>query len=52
VHASTGFEPPRERRAVALPASLRRIADEAHPIYQRLRSHRLASLPAMSEPRR
>jgi Sulfotransferase domain len=52
VHASTGFEPPSEQPAVVLPAPLRKIADDATPIYRRLRSHRLATLAEMSLPPR
>jgi hypothetical protein len=48
VHASTGFERPRHQAAIALPAALRRIADEALPIYERLRSHRLSAMPELS----
>jgi hypothetical protein len=50
VHASMGFEPSSKQPPVALPAALRKIADEAMPIYARLRSHRLATLAEMSLP--
>jgi hypothetical protein len=45
VHASTGFEPSQAQPSVVLPAALGRIADEALPIYERLRAHRLAPTP-------
>ena len=42
VHRSTGFGPPPEPVDPArLPDALRRIADEARPLYERLRAHRL-----------
>jgi hypothetical protein len=52
VHASTGFEPAHRQRPAILPAALRKIADEALPIYTRLRSHRLANLAEMTMPPR
>jgi hypothetical protein len=52
VHASTGFEPASRRPAVVLPTALRRIADEALPIYERLRVHRLAASAEVAVPPR
>lgn len=41
VHASTGFAPPRPAPADALPPHLAAIADEARPLHDHLRAHRL-----------
>lgn len=52
VHASTSFEPSHRQPPVVLPAALRRIADEALPLYERLRAQRLAALAKMTVPPR
>ena len=43
VEKSTGFAPPpaKEEPLPALPAELRKIADEARPYYERLAEHRI-----------
>jgi Sulfotransferase domain len=41
VHASTGFMQPPAPHQGSLPADLQRLADEAAPVYLKLRAHRL-----------
>lgn len=50
VERSTGFGPPRpEPSAEALPDPLRRVAEAARPLYERLRAHALEPLPRVGE---
>lgn len=41
VEKSTGFDPPREEKAVSLPPHLQRIADEARPMFETLKRWKL-----------
>jgi len=46
VEQSTGFGPPRKEAAVAdLDDALKRIAESARPLYEKLARHKLAPLP-------
>lgn len=49
VERSTGFEPPRDKAAVVLPADLQRIADAARPHYEALAAHTLRVIPRSAE---
>jgi hypothetical protein len=48
VHASKGFARPTVSPEVALPEHLQRIADDAAPVYSRLRAHRLSAVKGKS----
>jgi hypothetical protein len=51
VEKSTGFEPPRpEPRFEDLPAGLRRIAEAARPLYDKLARHRLSAKAGKTAP--
>lgn len=43
VERSTGFAPPAAEAVTDLPDSLRRIADQARPLYERLAAHKLVA---------